>query len=215
MPTRLKRSTPDPGIGSPIELSRGNPCSLLNLVGIGKALPGECIPSEEAPPALLEIEPAGSCGNEDVMEPRMLSHPGPRLSTVMAAEIIGDHEDVTSWIIGFDIGKESNVVRRVARGSASGQFLAIMHAQRSIHPGFLGTAAVIQRRFDAAPSGRPARGWRKGSGNYWPEFVGADGRRALGRLGVVADDRCPFGTKSSSVLSPQLWVRRQRTPSRT
>jgi hypothetical protein len=33
-------------------------------------------------------------GNEDVMEPGMLSHPGPGLSTVMAGEVVGDDEDI-------------------------------------------------------------------------------------------------------------------------
>ena len=51
------------------------------------------------------------------------------------------------------------------------------------------------------PIRRPARGWRKGAGNYWPEFVCADGRRARRWLGVVADDRGSFGTKSLSFLT--------------
>jgi len=38
------------------------------------------------------------------------------------------------------------------------------------------------------------------------EFVGADGRRSIRRLGVVGDDRRSFGTKSLSSLVPQLWV---------
>jgi hypothetical protein len=213
--TGFGRSPPDPRLSASIELSGRDASGLFDLVGIGKTLPCQSIATEETPPALLEIEPAGSCWNEDVMEARVLSHPGPCLSTIMAAEIIRDNEDVTCWIVGFDVGKQSNVVRRVARSGASGQFLAIAYAQRSIDPGLLGVATVIQRRFDAVTGGGPARGWWKGSGNYWPEFVGADGRRTLGRLGVVADDRCPFGTKSLSVLVPQLCVRRQRTPSRS
>ncbi len=83
----------------------------------------------------------------------MLSHPGTSLSTVVATQIISDHEDVAGWIVGFDVGKQRDVVRRVARGGTSGQLLAIAHAQRAIHPGFLGAAAVIQQRFDAVPTG--------------------------------------------------------------
>ncbi len=128
----------------------------------------------------------------------MLGQPGAGLGTVVAGEVVGDDEDVARRIVGFDVPKQSNVVRRVARGSALGQFLAIAHAQRSIHPGFLGAATVIQRRFDAMPIGGPSRRWGEGAWHYWPKFVGADGRRALGRLGIVADDRRPFGTKSSS-----------------
>src|SRR5260370_40578258 len=117
-----------------------------------------------------------------------------------------ESETVIYSIVSFDVSEQGPIVRRVARGGALGQFLAIAHAQRSIDPGFLGAATVIHERFDAVPSGRPGRRWGEGTWNYWPECVGADGRRALGRLGVVADDRCPFGTKSGSELSPQLWV---------
>ncbi len=49
----LGRSTPDPGIGAPIELSGRDASGLLNFIGVGKALPSERIASEEAPPALL------------------------------------------------------------------------------------------------------------------------------------------------------------------
>ncbi len=202
----LGRSTPEPGVGSPVELSGGRARRLLNLIRVGETLTCQGIATKPSPPALLQVQPACPSGNEDVMEPRMLSHPGAGLSTVMAAEIIGDHEDIACRIVGFDVLQQSDVVRRVARGGTSGELLAIAHAQRSIDPGFLRAATVIQRRFDAVPIGRPAGGWRKGAGNYWPEFIGADGRRPLGRLGVVADDRGPFGTNSGSELSPQLWV---------
>jgi hypothetical protein len=48
----FRRSSPDPGLGSMVELSRGDTGCLLNLVRIGKALPSQGIASEEAPPAL-------------------------------------------------------------------------------------------------------------------------------------------------------------------
>ncbi len=41
-----------------IELSRSDASRLLNLVGIGKALSGQGIPTKEAPPALLQVEKA-------------------------------------------------------------------------------------------------------------------------------------------------------------
>ncbi len=140
------------------------------------------------------------------MDAWMTFQPGAGLETVVTGEIIGDDEDVARGIVGFDVGEQGNVVRRVARGGTSGQLLAIAHAQCSIDPGFLRAATVIQRRFDAVPIGRPAGRWGEGAGHYWPEFVGADGRRPLGWLGIMADDRCSFGTKFGSELSPQLWV---------
>ena len=128
----------------------------------------------------------------------MLGEPGTGLEAVMAASVIGDNEDVACGVIGLDVGKPRNVTFRVARSGALSQFLAIAHAQRSIDPGFLGTTTVIQEGFDAVSIGRPAGRWGEGAGNYWPQFVGADGSLPLGRLGVVADDRRSFGTKSSS-----------------
>ena len=215
MATGLGGTTPDPGLGASIKLGGGDPGGLFDLVGISKALPGQRIATEEPPPAFLQIEPAGTCRNEDMMEAWMLGHPGAGLGTVMAAEIIRDNEDVTRWIVGFDVLKECDVVRRVARSGTASEFLAIPDSQGSIDPGFLGIATVVQGRFDAVPGGGPAGGRREGARDHWPQFVGADGRRAFGRLRVVADDRGSFGTKSSSLLVPQLCVRRQRTPSRS
>ncbi len=90
----LGRTSPDPRLGSPVELSGRDTCGLFHLISIGKALSSQ----------------------------------------------------------------------------------GIAHAQRPIHPGFLGTPAVVQPRFDAVPTGRPASRWREGAGNYRPEFIGTDGR---------------------------------------
>ncbi len=49
----LGRSTPDPRVGSPIELSGRDTRGLLNLIRVGKALPRKGIATEKAPPALL------------------------------------------------------------------------------------------------------------------------------------------------------------------
>src|SRR6516225_6947804 len=84
----LGRSTPDPRLGAPIELSGGDTGGLFNLISVGKTLSCQRITSKEAPPALLQVQPTGSFGNEDVMEPRMLSHPGTRLSTVVAGKVV-------------------------------------------------------------------------------------------------------------------------------
>src|SRR5215831_2535346 len=117
-----------------IELSRGHTRGLLNLISVSKTLSSQGITAEEPPPAFLQIEPARSCRNEDLMESWMLGEPGPRLSTVVAGEIVSDDVNVPVGIVGFDVLKQSDVVRRVARSSASRQFLAITHAQCSVHP---------------------------------------------------------------------------------
>jgi hypothetical protein len=149
-----------------------------------------------------------------MMKSRMCCEPSACLQAVVTRKIIGNNEKVTCRILRFNIGQQGDIVLRVTRGRTSRQFLAIAHAQGSVHPGLLRSATVVQDRLDPVPGWRPPRGWRKAAGNYRPQFIGTDGRRPLGRLGVVADDRCPFGTKSGSSLVPQLCVRRQRTPSR-
>ena len=67
----LGKPSPDPRLGSQIELSGGDAGGLLDFLGIGEALTGERIAAEEAPPALLQIEPARSGGDEDLVEARM------------------------------------------------------------------------------------------------------------------------------------------------
>src|SRR6266702_2645957 len=136
------------------------------------------------------------------MDTRMIKQPRAGLETRMTAEIIGDDEDLAQRIVGFNVGERGNVAFRVARSRASGQFLPITYPQRSIHPGFLGSALVVQQRFDAMPIRGPAWSRSEGAWHYGPKFVG-----------VVGDDRCSFGTKSLSRGVPQLCVCRQRTPS--
>ena len=124
----LGGTSPEPRVGSPVELSCSDASGLLDLVGVGKTLSSQGITAEEPPPALLQIEPARSCRNEDVLEAWMLSHPGSGLGAVIADQIISDHEDVACRIVGFDSGKQRDVVGRVARGGTSGELLAIAHA---------------------------------------------------------------------------------------
>lgn len=144
----------------------------------------------------------------------MLSEPGTGFEAIMAGEIICNDEDIASWIVRFDVSEQSNVSFGIARGSAAGQLLTITYAQCSVDPDFLWAALVVQRRFDAMPCRRPAGSGRERAGDNWSQFVSAESRRARRRSGVVADDRYSFGANSFSSLSLQLWVRRQRTPSR-
>src|SRR5947209_11233372 len=97
----LGRASPDPGCGSQVELGRRDTRRLLDFRWGGETLPSQGIAAEEPPPAFLQIQPTGSRRDKDVMEARMLGHPGTRLSTVMAGEIVGDDEDVACWVVGF------------------------------------------------------------------------------------------------------------------
>ncbi len=114
MTRRLRRSSPDPGLGSQVELSRCDAGSLLDLLGIGKALASQGITAEEPPPALLQVEPAGPGGDEDMMDAWMLFKRGAGLQAGVTAEIVGDDEEIPSWIVSFDVGEQGNVAFRVA-----------------------------------------------------------------------------------------------------
>ena len=121
MTTRcLGQPSPDPGFGPQIELSGRDTGGLLDLLGIGKTLTSERITAEEAPPALLEIEPASPGGNKDVVDARMPLQPGAGLETVVAAKIISDHKDISAGVIGFNVGERGNVALGIARGRTAG-----------------------------------------------------------------------------------------------
>jgi len=64
----LRWAAPDPRLGAQIELLGGNARGLFDLLGIGKTLTSQRIAAEEPPPAFLQIEPARSRRNEDVMD---------------------------------------------------------------------------------------------------------------------------------------------------
>jgi len=194
----LGRPTPNPGLGAPVELRGGDVRGLFDLLGVGEALPGERIAAEEAPPTLLQIEPARPSRNKDVMDAWMFFQPGAGLQARVTAEIVADDEDVSFGIVGFNIGQKRDVAFGIARGGASGEFLAIAHSEGSVDPSLLEPAPVFQRCLDAVTLGRPAWGRIEGTGDYRSEFVGADGRRAFCWLSVVADDRRSFETKSLS-----------------
>ncbi len=117
--------SPDPRFGSPIELCCGHLHRLLNLISISKALPSERITSEEAPPALLQIEPASPFGNENMLNTRVLRQPGACFQAVVTTEIVRDDEDVPLGIVRFDVLEQLNVVLGIARSRTAGDLLAI------------------------------------------------------------------------------------------
>src|SRR5215469_5618511 len=108
------RPTPDPRFGPSVELLRRDASGLLDLFGVGKALPGKRIAAKEAPPALLQMEPARSGRNEDVMQAWMPFQPGAGLQTVVTREIVADHKNVPAGVVRFDVREQCNVAFRVA-----------------------------------------------------------------------------------------------------
>ena len=148
MPPCLRRTSPDPGLGTMIELRSGHARSLLNLTRIGKTLAREGIAAEEPPPAFLQIEPTRAFGNEDVLEARVLCQPGARFQAVMTAQIVGDNENVAGRIVSFNVLEELNVVLGITRSRTARDLFAIADAQRSIDPHLVIPATVLQRSLD-------------------------------------------------------------------
>src|SRR6266567_6873258 len=98
---RAFRPSPDPGLSASIELCCGDAPSLVDFTGVGKILPSQRIAAKESPPSLLQIEPARSFGNEDLVKARMLCQPRIGFRTQMTGQIIGNHKDVPLRIIRF------------------------------------------------------------------------------------------------------------------
>src|SRR2546421_8738248 len=97
----LGGTSPEPRVGSPVELSCSDASGLLDLVGVGKTLSSQGITAEEPPPALLQIEPARSFGNEDVVNAGVLSQPSAGLSVVVAVSVFINTVYVSGWIFGL------------------------------------------------------------------------------------------------------------------
>jgi hypothetical protein len=82
-------------------------CSIS--LGLAKLCPESRITPEEAPPALLQIQPARPGRDEDVMDARMPFQPGARLQAVMTAQIIRDEKEVTGRIVGLNVCQKRDV----------------------------------------------------------------------------------------------------------
>jgi hypothetical protein len=153
MASCFRRSSPDPWFGPVIELNGGHLHRTFNLISIGETLPRQRITAEEAPPALLQIEPTRPFGNEHMMQAWMVLEPGARLETVMTAEIVCDDENVARWIVRFDVFEQFNVVLGIARSGTFGDLLAIADSQRPIDPQFVIASTVLQWGLDAMAIG--------------------------------------------------------------
>ncbi len=149
MSRRLGRPSPDPGLSASIELRRGDPPGLIDFTWVGKILASQRITPKEPPPALLQVEPTGSFGDEDLVDAWMLDEPGIGLRTQVARQVVRDHKDVSFGVISLDVSQESNIAFGIARGRTASQFFPIPDPQRSIDPGFLRSPPILQWGFDA------------------------------------------------------------------
>lgn len=193
---RLRRPFPNPEFGPMVELDGSH----LHWRSSGPQRHRE----GTTPPALLQVQPACAFGNEDVLDARMVCEPRAGLQAAMAAQIIRDDENISGWIVCFDLFEEPNVVLGIARGRTTRDLLTIADPQCSIDPHFVIPTAVPQRGLDAMAILRPVRCWREGARDYRSQFVGVDGRRSRWWLDVVDDDRRSFWDKVFIITGPQL-----------
>ncbi len=103
MAPRFGRPSPNPRLGSVIELGRRHLHRSFDLIGVGKTLPGQRIAAEETPPSLLQVQPAGSFGNKDVLDARMVCEPGAGFQAVVATEIVRNDENVPLGIVRLNV----------------------------------------------------------------------------------------------------------------
>ena len=146
MAPRLGRPSPHPRLGSVVELRSGNLHRSLDLTGIRKALTSEGIATEQAPPALLQIEPTGSFGKKDVLDAWVLREPGASFQAVMATQVVCDDEDIPNWIVRFDVLEQLDMLLGMTRSRTARDLLAIADPQRPRDPHLVIPTTVLQPR---------------------------------------------------------------------
>jgi hypothetical protein len=122
---RPGRSSPDPRLGPPVELCGSRAGRLRDLGAIGKTPPYQRITPKGTPPALLEIEPAGSHRNEDMLDARVIREPGVGLRTGVAGQIICHAVLLPLRIRLFNLLKQGDVALGIARRRTPGDDFAI------------------------------------------------------------------------------------------
>jgi hypothetical protein len=212
--TRARRwrwALPDPRVSALVELLGGDTRGLVNFLMVSKGLTSQGFMAKEAPPTFLQIEPTRAFGNENLMKAWVVKQPSPNRRAGMARQVVSDQIEVALRICLVDDVQQAQIALRIACWRGQGQFMAVRHTQGAIHPHFIGSATVFKGRFHPMAVRGPTRRGREGAGRDWSQFIDTHDCAIHGRLGVEADDRCPFGTKSGSVLVAQAWMPRQRT----
>lgn len=209
----LWRTTPDPGRGVAIEMRGGDLGHISNVMIISQRLPGEGFAPKDAPPALNQVEPGRAHWNEGMLDARMSFEPLADRAAAVTRQVIGNQVDVSRQVSAVQGLEQIEVATGITGASRLGQDLPIADPQRPIHPDLLGSPVVVERGLDPVAIRRPARRWREITRRYRAEFVDTENGGSFRWSGVEANDRCPLGTKSGSLLLAHSRVWRQRTPS--
>ena len=93
-----RRSAPDPGCGATVELLGRQTRRLVDLVGIGEGVSGERFPTEDPPPPLLQVQPAGTFRDQYLLHPRMRRQPILDRRTRMTGQIVGNQLEVPARV---------------------------------------------------------------------------------------------------------------------
>src|SRR5512144_3393915 len=118
-------AAPDPGFGAGVELGGGDPGGVVDLVRVGEGLAGQGGLAEQAPPALLKVEPARADRDEGVGDPGMLRQPLAGGLAVVAGEIVRDDPDLSSRVGLLDQPQEPLVVDAAAGGGGHRDLLSV------------------------------------------------------------------------------------------
>src|SRR5687767_379533 len=112
-----------------VELLGSYPGGQLDLLRIGEALPCQSLASKQPPPSFLEVEPARTYGDEDLLHPRVVLQPLSYGRTLVARKIVGYQVEVADRVCLGNRFEQSQVAFGVARGSAEREGLAVSHPQ--------------------------------------------------------------------------------------
>jgi hypothetical protein len=167
LPWRGRRPTPDPGLGMPIEVGGGELGNNGNVFAGGQGGAGKGFAAKDAPPAFDQIQPGRADRNKGVLDARMVCQPFPNRTTAVAGKVVGNQMQLALRIRLVKRLQQREVASRIAGERRLREYLAILHAERTIHPHLLRSPGIVQRYLDAMARRRPARSLREVAGSDW------------------------------------------------
>ena len=123
----------------------GYPRGQLDLLRIGEALSSQSLASKQPPPRLLEIEPARSYWDEDLLHPRVVLQPLSNGRALVTRKVVGDQVQLADGVRLGNRFEQLQVAFGVARRGSECESFAVAYPQkRAVDPDFLGTPTVFQ-----------------------------------------------------------------------